>query len=296
MAKIHKAPLYRAWIGRKMNLHDIIQRNMYLKPWVEGERIPWDDPAFSERILKEHLAQGHDAASRPNIKIKKHVDWIHRHLLKGKAGHILDLGCGPGLYTARLAKLGHICTGIDFAPASIDYAIKNAPQGCQYQLADIRGADFGSGYDLVIFIFGALNLFRPEDARLILEKACRALKPGGLLLLEASSLEAVDQIGNQPAMWYSAERGLFSDSPHLCLMETFWDDEHSIATERFFIVDTATGQVTRHAASTQAYDEEEIENLLQEAGCEQVNFYASLTGKDEGGVNDFLVVTAQRSV
>ena len=278
-----------------MNLQDIHQRNMDLEPWAEGERIPWDDAAFSERILKEHLAQDNDAASRPNAKIKKHVDWIHRHLLDGKISRVLDLGCGPGLYTARLAKLGHTCKGIDFAPAPIAYAIKNAPPGCQYLLSDIRSADYGSDYDLVIFIFGALNLVQPADARLILEKARRALKPGGLLLLEASSLDAVDQIGNQPAMWYSAENGIFSDKPHLCLMETFWDDDQKVATERFFIIDTATGTVTRHAASTQAYEEEDLETLLQVSGYGEINFYDSLTGKEEAEINDFLVLTAQKN-
>jgi SAM-dependent methyltransferase len=277
-----------------MHLRDIINRNMELQPWQEGERIPWDDPAFSERILREHLAQENDAASRPEAKIKKHVDWIHRHLLAGRPGRVLDLGCGPGLYTSRLARLGHTCVGIDFAPAPIAYASKNAPPGCSYQFADIRTAEYGSEYDLVIFIFGAFNLFRPADAHIILEKSFRSLKPGGLLLVEASSLDAVDQIGNQPAMWYSAEHGLFSDSPHLCLMETFWDDDETVATERFFIVDSATGQVTRHAASTQAYEEDQIESMLHTAGFEQVVFLPSLTGKHEDDVNEFLVISAQK--
>jgi len=277
-----------------MNLQDIIKRNMDLKPWEEGERIPWNEPAFSERILKEHLTQEHDAASRPNVKIKKHVEWIHRHLLAGKTSRILDLGCGPGLYTTRLAKLGHTCLGVDVAPASIEYAKQNALPGCEYLLADIRNAEYGENYDLVIFIFGAFNLFRAEDASSIIEKAFRALKPGGLLLLEASSLDAIDQIGNQPAMWYSAENGLFLDRAHLCLMESFWDDEQKIATERFYIIDSVTGDVTRHAASTQAYEDDEVEGILQSIGFKNVNFYPSLTGKDEEDISDFLVVTAQR--
>jgi SAM-dependent methyltransferase len=279
-----------------MNLRDILNRNMDLQPWVEGERVPWDDPAFSERVLKEHLTQENDAASRPIVKIKKHVDWIHRHILAEKPSRILDLGCGPGLYTTRLAKLGHTCTGIDFAPAPIEYAIKNAPKGCAYQLADIRSADYGRDYDLIILIFGALNLFRPQDARLILEKACAALKPGGSLLLEISSLDSVDQIGNQPAMWYSAESGLFSGRPHVCLMETFWDEQQTVATERFFIIDAATGQVTRHAASTQGYDEGQIESVLRDAGFGKVAFFPSLTGKPESDVDEFVVVLAQSPV
>ena len=277
-----------------MNLREIIQRDMDLRPWAEGERVPWDDPAFSERVLAEHLAQGSDAASRPAGKIKKHVDWIHRQLLAGKPGRILDLGCGPGLSTARLAKLGHTCHGIDFAPAAIQYAIKNAPAACSYALADIRSAEYGGEYDLAIFIFGALNLCPTADLCLILRKACAALKPGGLLLLEASSLDAVDQIGNQPSMWYAAESGLFSDKPHLCLMETFWDEEENIATERFFIVDAATGQVTRHAASTQGYEQDELETILTETGFTKITFFPSLTGKAENTGDDFVVVCGQR--
>ena len=277
-----------------MNLKDILQRNMEPGPWVEGERIPWDDPAFSERVLREHLAQDNEAASRPNAKIKKHVDWIHKALLGGKPSKILDLGCGPGLYTARLAKLGHTCTGIDFAPAAIQYALKNAPAGCTYQLADIRTAQYETGFDLVIYIFGALNLLPPADARLVLEKARQALKPGGRLLLEVSSLDSVDQIGNQPAMWYSAESGLFCDSPHLCLMETFWDEEGLVATERFYIVETASGQVTHHAASTQGYEEDALEEILGETGFEGISFHPSMTGKEDDEVNDFWVLSAQK--
>jgi SAM-dependent methyltransferase len=279
-----------------MDLREIINRNEDLQPWVEGERVPWDDAAFSARVLKEHLTQENDAASRPIVKIKQHVSWIHRELLAEKASRILDLGCGPGLYTTRLAELGHACAGIDCAPASVEYALKNAPPNCTYQLADIRNANYGSGYDLIILIFGALNLFRPKDARLVLEKACAALKPGGSLLLEISSLDAVDQIGNQPAMWYSAESGLFTNRPHVCLMETFWDEEQSVATERFFIIDAATSQVTRHAASTQGYDEGQIESLLREAGFGKIAFFPSLTGKAESEVSEFMVVLAQRPV
>jgi SAM-dependent methyltransferase len=279
-----------------MNLNDILQRNMDLQPWVEGERIPWDDPAFSQRILREHLTQEHDAASRRKAKIKKHVGWIHRHILGGKPTNILDLGCGPGLYAAPFTRLGHTYSGIDFSPACIEYARKNSPKACTYQLGDIRSAEYGSGYGLVLFIFGALNIIPEQGARSILRKAFEALAPGGRILLEISTPDAVDQIGNQPSMWYSAEAGLFSDSPHLCLMETFWDVEKTIATERFYIVDAATNQVTRHAASTQAYDEGQIESLLREAGYGEVAFFPSLTGQPEGDADEFIVVTAIRPV
>ncbi len=152
-----------------MKLADLLERARYPEPWSEGEKIPWDEPGFSRRMLNEHLTQDHDLASRRTPIIQQHVDWIHANLLGNAPGRILDLGCGPGLYCSRLAGLGHTCHGIDFSPASIDYAQTTARKhglSCTYLLQDLRTADFGEGYDLVMFIFGELNAFRPPDAQL----------------------------------------------------------------------------------------------------------------------------------
>ena len=102
-----------------MNLLDMINRSSVPVPWAEGDNIPWHDPGFSRRMLKEHLSQDHDAASRRFEKIDRHVNWIHHKVLSGRPTKILDLGCGPGLYASRLAKMGHECIGIDYSPASI---------------------------------------------------------------------------------------------------------------------------------------------------------------------------------
>jgi 2-polyprenyl-3-methyl-5-hydroxy-6-metoxy-1,4-benzoquinol methylase len=90
--------------------------------WHGIGKLPWDDPAFSERMLREHLSQLHDGASRRIVLIEHHVAWMHGEVLESKPQRILDLGCGPGLYTQRLASLGHTCVGIDISPASIAYA------------------------------------------------------------------------------------------------------------------------------------------------------------------------------
>jgi SAM-dependent methyltransferase len=275
-----------------MNLNDVVHRSMAPKAWEEGEKIPWNEPGFSRRMLKEHLTQRHDAASRRTSIIKKHVAWIHRDVLAGQPSRILDLGCGPGLYSSRLAALGHTCRGIDFSPASIEYARKHAPRGCTYTLADIRSADFGSGYDLVMFIYGELNVFRKNHSQEILHKASSALRPGGKLLLEISTFDAIEQIGNQPSTWYSSPKGLFSDTSHLCLMESFWDEKQSVATERYFIINTKTGEVSRYASSSQAYKERIIKSMLIKEEFKNIEFHPSLTGEDETGADEFLVLVA----
>ena len=238
-----------------MNLMEVVQHSQKPEPWADGEKIPWNEPGFSQRMLREHLSQEHDWASRRASTIEKHVDWIHREVLSCRPSRILDLGCGPGLYTNRLAKLGHVCSGVDFSPASIAYAreyAQDANLDCSYQLEDVRTADFGSDYDLAMFVFGEFNVFTAQDASQILRKAYTSLQPGGALLLEVHTFEVVRQVGLQHCSWYSSESGLFSDHPHLCLQEAFWDEGRSVATQRYFIVDAQTGQVTRYAASMQA--------------------------------------------
>ena len=275
-----------------MNLSDIIGRNVDPQPWAEGEKIPWNDPGFSHRMLKEHLSQKHDAASRRTSVIKKHVNWIHTFVLNGNSSHILDLGCGPGLYAVRLAALGHVCRGIDFGPASIEYAVKHAPENCSFTLGDIRTTDFESDYDLVMFIFGEFNVFKPEDAKLILSKAYAALKPGGRILLEPHTFDAVYELGNQPATWYSAKNELFAEKPHLCLMESFWDEKQSVAIERYIIVDAASGEVTRYSSSTQAYENAELVEMLTQAGFQKTEFYPSLRGISDEKMAQLQVLVA----
>ncbi len=280
-----------------MNLIDLANRTPVPKPWSEGDNIPWNDPDFSERMLKEHLSQAHDAASRRTEKIEEQVNWIHHKVLLGRPTQILELGCGPGLYTSRLARRGHTCVGIDYSPASIAYAADCAGQEslrCTYWRQDIRQADYGAGFGLVMLIYGELNVFRPADARNILDKANHALASDGLLLLEPHTFETVRKIGEQPSIWYSAEGGLFSDGPHLCLKENSWDPASSTATIRYFIVDASTGKVTRHAQSFQAYTEAQYSSRLTDCGFDDVEFFPSLIGVKDATQNHLMAIVARK--
>lgn len=264
-----------------MNLIDIIHRPANPIPYSEGEKIPWNDPAFSARMLREHLSQAHDAASRRFATIDRHVAWIHRAILGGRPSKILDLGCGPGFYASRLARLGHTCAGIDFSPASIAYATEHARAEqlpITYMERDLRSAAFGQGYDLVMLVYGEINPFRRTEATVILEKARQALVPGGRLLLEAHTDAAVVEMGAREPSWFSAEAGLFSDRPYLCLTDHAWNALERVATNRYFVIDGATGAVARHAESLQAYTDDGYRSLLAGCGFDEVIFHPSLTG------------------
>jgi SAM-dependent methyltransferase len=280
-----------AWKER-MKLTDIVGRASPPAPWDEGGNIPWDDPGFSERMLREHLSQDHDMASRRSEIIDRHVEWIHETLLAGAPSRVLDLCCGPGLYARRLSELGHDCFGIDFSPASIRHAegeagVAGGAGECRFACSDVRTAEFGSGFDLAMLIFGEFNVFRRADAAGILARAHDALAPGGTLLLEPQTLETVRETGEGPPTWYSSEGGLFLDGPHVCLKESFWDPESRTATTRFYVLDATTCSVERHAMTAQGYEESELAAMLADAGFEGGDFMSSLAGvaiEDQAGL------------
>jgi SAM-dependent methyltransferase len=278
------------------HLLQIITRTPIPEPWEEAEKIPWDDPEFSRRMLREHLNQKHDRASRKFETITQHVSWIDQEILRGKPSQILDLGCGPGLYIQRLARLGHRCSGIDFSPASVAYAqkmlLESNVAGTVF-LADIRQADFAKDFNLVMFIFGELNAFTRHDASLILRKSWTALVKGGTLLLEVSSFNSIRNIGQQPPTWFSQEQGLFSDSAYICLMENFWNEDHAIAIERFFVIDATSGSVTRMTSSLKAYQDAEYLNLLREVGFTDVIIYPNL-GMTTNNRGEFIAITGKK--
>jgi len=243
------------------------------KLWHGAYKIPWDDPDFSRRMLAEHLAQDHDLASRRADWIDRQVAWIHDDLLSRQPAHILDLGCGPGLYTARLTALGHCCRGVDFGPASIEYAQQHnpTPSRCEFVLGDVRRAEFGGPHDLAMFLFGELNVFSPTEALEILRKARASLAPEARLIVEAQTPQAVEHVGRSEPVEQQHESGLFSDRPHRCRTESRWLPEEMVAVQTFSVTEAADGRTRVYRSTTKAWADEDLIGLLEAAGFHEVS-------------------------
>lgn len=290
-------------------LTDLFHRTPVPEPWAEGDNIPWHDPEFSRRMLREHFDQTHDRASRRFNIIDQHVQWIHNSLLGSDPTRILDLGCGPGFYAHALAGLGHHVTGIDYSPASIDRARSPMPSPrpvepadlarCSFHHADLRQLPdytFGSAkYHLIMMLYGEFNVFCPDHIRLILERSAQALVPGGILLLEPQTYTAVQQTGTQLPFWAQATQSVFSDSPHLWLEEFFWDELRQAATTRYWVIDVATGQVTPYAQTAQAWTNDALDTLLTECGFTNPCLYPSLANAVDDAGTDLMAFVVRRT-
>lgn len=242
-------------------------------PWSHGGGLPWSDPAFSARMLREHLSQDHDRASRRFATVDLHVEWLHDKVCDGRPSRILDLACGPGFYATRLRSRGHMCVGIDCSPAAIEYA--QAHNGgrddvpCVYRCEDVRTADFGSEFDVVLMTYGQFNSFSPSDGDHIVARAWHGLKAGGALVLEVQSEAAVRSLGTASPTWYKIHQGVFSDQPHICLKESAWHPSERVATELYYVVAVPSGEVTTYVNTTQAYSDDECAALLRRGQFEE---------------------------
>jgi 2-polyprenyl-3-methyl-5-hydroxy-6-metoxy-1,4-benzoquinol methylase len=65
-----------------------------------------------------------------------------------KESSMLDIGCGPGLYTMRLSELGYRVSGLDFSERSIEYA-KSHDSKPKYVLMNYVEMDYLVLFDLI---------------------------------------------------------------------------------------------------------------------------------------------------
>ncbi len=141
----------------------------------------WTDEHTSAQMLAYHLNDEVDLSSRSGAFIDRSVEWIVSHLGVGKGTRIADFGCGPGLYTTRLARRGAVVTGIDFSKRSIDHARKAAAAeglSIRYINESYLELDLDGRFDLVTMIMCDFCALSPEQRRTMLRKFDGLLEPG----------------------------------------------------------------------------------------------------------------------
>jgi ubiquinone/menaquinone biosynthesis C-methylase UbiE len=124
--------------------------------------------------------------------------------------HVLDIGCGSGYSTLRLAAERDVSVrGVDYAPEMIDAAraaLEGTGEGIgsrvEFDVGDILDLDEPSDrYDTVVVTRVVINVGDWERQRRALAEAVRVVKPGGTVLLSEASLEGWERINRFRAEW-----------------------------------------------------------------------------------------------
>ena len=98
--------------------------------------------------------------------------------VRGRKG--LDIGCGEGYNTRKVAELGAQMTAVDIAPTFIRHAIgteEETPLGIDYFVTSATALPFGAEeFDFATAFMSLMDMAEPDKA---IEEAYRVLKPGG---------------------------------------------------------------------------------------------------------------------
>ena len=141
--------------------------------------------------LHESIRNAYDLASEAySQKFIHELDHkpLDRELLQrfaslvGSERPVLDLGCGPGHTTARLASLGLSATGVDLSPKMIEKAAALFPQA-RFAVGDFLALHYKSSSIAGILAFYCIVHLTRDQLQPAFAEMFRVLADGGVLLL-----------------------------------------------------------------------------------------------------------------
>ena len=207
------------------------------------------------------------------------MEWLASHLGVDRGTKIADFGCGPGLYTTRLARRGADVTGIDFSKRSIDHARKTAAaEGLSIRYIDesYLELELDDRFDLVTMIMCDFCALGPEQRRTVLRKFRGLLAPGGAVLLDVYSLAAFAGRKELATCEIDLLDGFWSPQCYYGFLNTFTYDEEKVTLDKYTIVEEARTRTIYNWL--QYFSPEALEHELSGCGLEIEKRYADVTG------------------
>ena len=204
----------------------------------------WTNGHTSKQMLDYHLNESVDLSSRKTESIDRSVDWMVSRFGLGEGSAVADFGCGPGLYTSRLAERGAAVTGIDFSERSIAYAREAAAEKgleVEYVCQDYLTFESDKRFDLITLIFCDLCPLSPDQRKNLLSRFFKLLKDDGSVLLDVASLNAFDKREEAATHELSRLIGFWSPDPYYGFVNTFKYEEE--LEDAGFVVEAFHGDV-----------------------------------------------------
>lgn len=193
---------------------------------------------------------------------------------------IVDLGCGTGQITTRLANMGYQMTGIDYSVDMLSYAEQRASGEkltIQWINQDLREMDGLTEMDAIVSYCDVINYITTlEELDVVFANVATMLKENGMFIFDVHSLYHVaNDLVNQTfatvdddmsSIWFCSE----GDEPG----EMFHDLTFFVSTGK-----TYTRFDEFHHEKT--FSIEEYRNLLEQNGLQIRNIYGDFSLKQE---------------
>ncbi len=257
----------------------------------------WTDEHTSAQMLKYHLDASIDLSSRNHAFIDRSVSWMVDRFEVGPETANVDFGCGPGLYTIRLARRGAQVTGIDFSRRSIDYAKESASREnltARYIHGDYLEHEWDERFDLATLIFCDFCALSPAQRATLLDTIGSVLEPDGSLLLDVHSLAAFRATQESSACERNQLDGFWSPDEYVALVHLFKYEPERVVLHKYTIVER--DRVRSVYNWLQYFDLPMLERELAEHGLVIRGVYADVAGAPyaEGAPEIAVVAGRQR--
>ena len=239
----------------------------------------WTNEHTSKQMLEYHLNESIDASSRNKRFIERSVEWIVSHFEVDKSTEIADFGCGPGLYTTRLADRGAIVTGIDFSKNSLKYAKQvTAEKGLKinYVLTNYLDFETTNSFDLIIMIMCDFCVLSSEQRKKMLSKFNSLLKPDGSLLLDVYSLNSFNQRDESAIYELNQLNGFWSPDDYYCFVNTFKYEKEKVILDKYTIIEESRKRVVYNWL--QCYSKDSLRNEFEDNGFKVEAIYSDVAG------------------
>ena len=265
--------------------------HMLQKPnlWQRSTEAFWDDEHISKGMLHAHLHPDWDAASRNHGFIDRSVKWLSS-VIPAKS-KILDIGCGPGLYTKRLSDMGYNVTGMDYSKRSIAYA-KSQDSKTKYIYQNYLEHDYSDVFDAITLIYCDYAALTPDERKTLTVKVCKALKPGGLFILDVFSMKHFASKANKTSWAYYPNGGFWNAKPHICLEATYLYENNTVAVDQCIIVTDCS--VNQYLLWDTAYTVQKLTNEVVPLGFEVKSMHDDVCGSPYTGEADTLCLVLAR--
>ncbi len=226
---------------------------------------PWYKAFFGEDYLRIY-----EPVLSPERTMRE-VDGIVNLLALPQGSSILDLCCGHGRHAIPLARRGYQVTGQDLSEVFLHEAEAEAQaQGIHVHWvhSDMRNIPFENEYDAVINIFTAFGYLEDQDEdQKVLQQVSKALKPGGLFLLETLHREGLIRHYIPHLISHYAEGLIVLEERRLDLLTS--RDEVKVT------MIYADGQRKEYSHSLRVYTLTELTQMLAKADLQVKAYYGA---------------------
>ena len=245
------------------------------EPFEHGNITLWDNEYIGNNVLKKHLEFNVDSGSRKIDTIAQTSQWIKKMFTSCR--NILDIGCGPGLYSRFLSELGFFYTGIDISPFQINYAVKHSAYDSKthFYQSDFRIWESNEYYDIVLMLYGIYSFYPRKDRMDLLNRLRTRLNNNGSVLIEVFTPN--HYLGRSESRdWTFFEKDGFWDAkPYLELNAFYRYDEINLILIQSAVINDS---IRIWNSWIQTFLPKTIIEELQYCGFNNFRLYGSCTG------------------